>query len=182
MRGILVICTFWWTQLFLVYYFSQCEKMTFDYCVPRYKYTFMCKTLCKLVILCDPHFNNYHFGPHKYSLFLSSFIQQSIRGDLIPSSLFFLSFSHLLLPFFSLSLPLSKVHHGSSNQSLEPQDCGRIKTQKMGGLSLVEVRKLSLKAWELSPLSISQALDGRIACSLEFPRTQGMVYICKFTL
>ena len=42
-RGILVIRVFLWTQLFLVYYFSQCEEMIIDYCVPRYKYTYIFK-------------------------------------------------------------------------------------------------------------------------------------------
>ena len=38
--------------------FSQCEEIILDYYVPRYKCTYMFKTLCNWAIPWDPHFKN----------------------------------------------------------------------------------------------------------------------------
>ena len=93
--------------------------MIFDYCVPRYKSTYMFKTLCNWAILWDPHFINYHFGPHKnYKISLSSLYSGRPNEGFKPLMSFFLAppFSHSLLPLFPSSLKNLK---GSIEASLE---------------------------------------------------------------
>ena len=41
--------------IFGIVFFPQCEEMLFDYCVPRYKCTYIFKTLCKLTHTCGTH-------------------------------------------------------------------------------------------------------------------------------
>ena len=98
--------------------FSQLMKMMLYYYILEYKCTFMFKTLCNWVIPWDPHFNNYHFGPHKICK-LFSLLSISDRTNEGPSPHVIFHFPHsshlLLLP--PLSLPLSKFLHGSSNQA-----------------------------------------------------------------
>ena len=54
--------------------FFKCEEMLFDYCVPRYKCTYIFKTLCELTHTCwTLVFAVFNFGPHKFALSLSLF-------------------------------------------------------------------------------------------------------------
>ena len=109
-RGILVICAFLWTQLFLVYYFFQCEEMIIDYCVPRYNYAYILKTLCNWAMHWDPHLlptNKNLDRKNKVELSLSSLINFSYKGGGEPSLTFLfiirLSFSHSSISFSHFS-------------------------------------------------------------------------------
>ena len=46
------LCIFVDPIIFDILFFFQCDEMIIDYCVPRYKYTYIFKTMCKF----DPCF------------------------------------------------------------------------------------------------------------------------------
>ena len=76
-------------------------KMMLYYYVYEYKCTLMFKTLCNWAILWDPHFNKYHFGPHKTQHSLSSLFIAGHKGRGSPFTLVlpFPSFPYLILSF-----------------------------------------------------------------------------------
>ena len=143
--------------------------MLFDYCVPRYKCTYIFKILCNWATLWDPHFTNYHFGPHKNCNTFSLLpLITDHKGGFLPSRYFIFPplFSHLfIIPFLSLLFL-------SSLWKIEEED------QELGFWRSLSLQGFKNKEWEdqawriraLTSLSlwISLTLGGFILVILSF--------------
>ena len=97
--------------------FCQCEEMILDYYVPRYKCTYIFKTLCDLTHTCGTLvFGAFNFGPYKTKCAFSlSYLEMACHKGALPIFLFFIILDHLSLYIFIfifililLLLPLSK--------------------------------------------------------------------------
>ena len=104
--------------IILVYYFSQHMKLALYYCLYRYKYTYMFKTLCKLDHTRGTHiWVTFIFGQTNQTLLFVSYVTwPATRGLPILSFSFF---SFLFLSFISSSPFLSTFYYFSSRRIKE---------------------------------------------------------------